>query len=168
MFAIKLETMRKILIPTDFSVASLQLIEYAVLNFPNTKLEIILVAGYKLPDTRWAIIHFNEREQVRKLVKDRFIIAKRRLVTEHKKNIGKLSFELFTGANSFAFQNFLDQLNVEDAIIPKEKSLYCSENKWFDTTKLIKHNVKNVIQVPLEIKEKMLQNKSSLISLFNL
>lgn len=160
--------MRKILIPTDFSVDSLQLIDYAVINFPDTKLDIILTAGYRLPDRRWDITHFSESEQIRKFLSDDFTDAKRRVFCEHKNNIATISFQLFTGVNSFAFQNLLEQLNTKDAVIPKDNVLYCPNNKWFDTTGFIKSNVTHVVEAPVELKKEVSHKTFSLIRLFNL
>lgn len=160
--------MRNILIPTDFTIASLQLIEYALLNFPNTKLNIVLIAGFRSPDTRWTIFHFNEREQIRKQISEEFNEAKRLLIREHKEVIENITFQLFTGVNSFAFQNFLQQHEVTDAVIPKSNSIQYPSRKFFDTTKFIKKNVKNIIEVPVEFTEEVPQKKYSLISLFNL
>lgn len=168
MFAQKLEKMRKVLIPTDFTVESLQLVEYAILNFPDTKLDIRLVSGYRMPNTRWALIHFNESELVRKQFTKSFKNAKRRILREHNNNIERLTFELFTGVNSFAFENLLEQIDTDDAIVPKGTALNGSSNNWFDTTNLIKKNVKNVIEVQMEPTEEVPQKKFSLISLFNL
>jgi hypothetical protein len=160
--------MKNILIPTDFTIESLQLIEYALLNFPNTKLNIVLIAGLRLPDTRWAIFHFSQSEQIKKQLSDEFNEAKRLIIHEHKEAIGNITFQLFSGVNSFAFQNFLEQLNADDAVIPQGNSLYCPKRKWFDTTRLIKKNVKNVIEVPVELTKEVSQKKYSIISLFNL
>jgi len=160
--------MRRILIPTDFTINSLQLVEYAILNFPDTKLDIVLIAGYRLPDTRWGVTHFHEREKIREQVSGKFKEAKRRIVLEHKNAIETISFELFTGVNSFAFQNFLEQINVDDAVVPSKKALFCPNSKWFDTTDFIKSNMKNVIETPIEISEEVTDKKFSLISLFNL
>jgi len=160
--------MKKILIPTDFSVASLQLVEYAVLNNPESRLHIVLVAGHRLPDTRWAMIHFNEREEIHKQFTDVFITAKRCLMLEHKKSIETISFELFTGENSCAFQNFLEHLDADEAIVPKARSLHCRDRKWFDTTKYLKKNVKNVTEVPVEGPVGIPKQKFSFINLFNL
>ncbi|MCB0704215.1 MAG: hypothetical protein KDC34_02855 [Saprospiraceae bacterium] len=160
--------MKKVLIPTDFSVDSLQLVEYAVLNNPKSKLHIIFVAGFRLPDTRWGLTHFSQSEEVHKQCTDDFITAKRSLMLEHKKSIETISFELFTGENSFAFQNFLKQLNAADTIIPKEKSLYSRNKKWFDTTEFLRKNVRNVTEVPVGRAVEIPQLKFSLINLFNL
>ena len=86
---------------------------------------------------------------------------------EHKNNIETISFELFTGVNSLAFQNFLEKIDAEDAIVPEQKVLSCKNSNWFDTTKLIKKNVKNVIEVPIEFSVEATQKKFSLTSLFN-
>ena len=160
--------MRNILIPTDFTIASLQLIEYALLNFPNTKLNIVLIAGFRLPDTRWAVFHFSESKQIRMQLSEEFIEAKHLIIREHKEAIENITFQLFSGVNSFAFQNFLEQLHLDYAVIPKGNTLYYPNRKWFDTTRLIKKNVKNIIEVPVELKEEVSQKKYSLISLFNL
>lgn len=160
--------MRKVIIPTNFTVESLQLVEYAILNFPNSKLDIILNAGFRLPETRWDLIHFNETEQIAKQLSKEFIENKRRLILEHKDSINKISFEIFSGVNSFAFKNFLAQIAADSAIIPKDSKLQCRSNRWFDTTGFIKKNIKNAIQVPFEDAVHVPQKKYSLVNLFNL
>lgn len=160
--------MKKILIPTDFTVESLQLVEYAILNFPDTKLEIILIAGYKLPETRWDATHFKAKEQFRKQLSNEFMAYERRLILEHQNHIASISFELFTGINSYAFQNFLKQLAVEDAVIPKEAFFHSPNYKWFDTTKYVKKCVNNIVEVSLDVTDEVPQRKFSLVSLFNL
>lgn len=168
MFAKKLEKMKKVLIPTDFSVDSLQLIEYAILNNPNSKLHIILVAGHKLPNTRWAITYFCEKEELYKHFTDDFITAKRSLMLEHQKSIETIRFKLYTGKNSFAFQNFLDQIEADNTIVPKSKCLHCTSKKWFDTTKFLRKNVPNAIEVPVERTLEVSHQKFSLANLLNL
>ncbi|RFN60214.1 hypothetical protein [Marixanthomonas ophiurae] len=167
MFAEKLEKMRKILIPTDFTVESLQLVEYAILNFPNTKLDIILIAGHKLPNTRWGITHFSSREQIRKQFTDEFVKAKQRLLVEHKQSLDTITCELFTGLNSIAFKNFMEKLGAENAIIPKDKVLQYPGVKWFDTTKFLKKNATEVVEVPAKIDTELSQKKYSFSSLFS-
>jgi len=159
--------MSKIIIPTDFTVESLQLVEYAILNFPNTKLDIVLIAGFWLPDSKWGLIHFSEREQIAKQISQEFNEEKRRLLLENKGTIENISIKLFSGFNSFAFQNFLEQIDAENAIIPKNSKLQYQSKKWFDTTKFIKRGVKNVIEVSYETINKIPQKEYSLISLFN-
>ncbi|WP_339712177.1 universal stress protein [uncultured Kriegella sp.] len=160
--------MKKIIIPTDFTVESLQLIEYAILNFPDTKLDIILVHGFKLPDTRWGLTHFSALREVNKLNTDAFAKAKNMFVREHSDVIVRLRFELFTGSNSFAFRNFAEQLGVKDAIVPKGKFLHVDNSKCFDPTRFVKSNIDNVIEIPFELTEEYQKTKFSLSGLLNL
>ncbi|SDM48549.1 universal stress protein [Kriegella aquimaris] len=159
--------MKKVLIPTDFTVESLQLIEYAILNFPEAKLDIILVHGFRLPDTRWGLTHYSAMREVNKLNTDVFAKAKNMFVREHSDVIGRLRFELFTGNNSFAFQNFAEQLDVKDAIIPKGKFLNVNNSKCFDPTRFIKKNIDNVIEIPFELTEEYQKGRFSLSALLN-
>ncbi|QCX38863.1 hypothetical protein FF125_10605 [Aureibaculum algae] len=159
--------MKKILIPTDFTTGSLQLVEYVILNYPDSYIDIILLAGYKLPDNRITLMHFNGREQINKQLNDDFISAKKSLVHQHKKNINSISIQLFTGVNSYAFNNFLIKLNANDAIVPKEKSLCYHGKRWFDPTKYLRKNVTNIVEVPYKVSTELPQQKFSLINIFN-
>jgi len=149
MFAQKLAKMRKILIPTDFTVESLQLVEYATLNYPDSTLDIILIAGCRLPHSYWGIRHFNEKEQVYNQISNQFIDSKYRLQLEHKNTINSISIRLFTGVNSSAFQNFVENLDVVDAVVPRP-GILCGTKNWFDTTEYIKRNIQNVVEVVIE------------------
>ncbi len=160
--------MKRILIPTDFTVESLQLIEYAILNFPKTKLEIVLVYGFRLPDTRWGLTHFSQLRETNKLVTEEYAKAKNMFVREHGDVIERIRFELFTGSNSFAFQNFVEKLDVKDAIVPKGEFLHFNNSKCFDSTRFIKKNIDNVIEIPFELTEDYHKPKFSLSGLLNL
>lgn len=160
--------MKRILIPTDLTVESLQLIEYAILNFPKTKLEIILVYGFKLPETRWGLAQFSARREILKLTNEAYEKAKRVFIREHADAIENMEVELFTGRNSFAFQNFIEQLNVADAIVPKGKFLDFNDSKSFDPTRFIKKNVANVIEIPLDASKELERSKFSLSHLLNI
>ena len=160
--------MKRVLIPTDFTVESLQLLEYAILNFPRTELDITLVYGFILPDTRWGLIHYSAGSEISKLTSPDYAKAKNAFVREHSDVILDLRIELFTGCNSFAFQNFLEQLDIRDAIIPKGKFLNFDHARCFDPSRFIRKNVENVIEIPLDVTREYPKAKFSLSSLLNL
>ncbi|MGH1432964.1 MAG: hypothetical protein ACRBG0_00745 [Lewinella sp.] len=160
--------MKKIFIPTDFTPESLELVEYAVLNHPSTQLNIILLAGFRSPDKRWDLIHLNPKKEIWGQLNSRFKEFQRRLLLDHKESIVNISFELFTGINSYAFRNFLELHGVEDAVVPAASVLHYRSEKWFDPTSFIKENVKNVIEVPIERTKEVPKRKFSITSLFNL
>jgi len=160
--------MKRVLIPTDFTVESLQLIEYAILNFPQTKLDVVLVYGFRMPETKWGLAHFSATKEINKLNTETFAKAKNAFVREHSDAIQDLRFELFTGYNSSAFQNFIEMLDVKDAIVAKGKFLHFDSVRCFDPTRFIKKNIENVIEIPLETTVEHQKVKFSISSLLNL
>lgn len=142
--------MKKILIPTDFSVGSLQLVEYAILNYPDTKLDIILVHGYRIPDTKWDILHFSPLREINRLCSNTFIKEKQDLVRDHLTEINSICIELFTGNNSEAFKNFVAMHEITDAIVPCDAYLRFPDSRSFDPTALIRKNVPTVTEVSLK------------------
>jgi hypothetical protein len=160
--------MKRVLIPTDFTLESLQLIEYAILNFPKTKLDIILVTGFRLPDTRWGLNNFSAGREINKLTSESYVKAKNVFFREHSDAIQSLGIELFTGHNSFAFKNFSEQLDVKDAVVPQGNFLNFDHPQCFDPTRFIKKNIGNVIEIPLETAVEHKRVKFSLSGLLNL
>lgn len=137
------------MIPTDFSVPSLQLVEYAILNYPNTLLDIVLVHGYRPPTTKWEAINFSPIREINKLSGESFCRAKNQLCREHKGELGNLRVELFTGHNSMAFKNFMEQHQLEEAVVPANRFLMCSGTRSFDVTPLIKKNMPQVVEISM-------------------
>ncbi|GGX22235.1 hypothetical protein [Aquimarina muelleri] len=161
--------MKKILIPTDFTVESLQLIEYGILNYPNTKLDVVLVHGHRMPENKWGVINFSCKRQISNLTKENFIEAKNNFINEHKSEINSIELDLFTGINSVAFKNFCKQHQVEDAIIPKDQFLIFAHKNSFDPTFFMKRNIKNVVEVHLENPNREISRKKfSISNLLNL
>src|SRR5690606_7166934 len=138
---------KKILIPTDFSTESLQLVEFAILNYSDVPLDIVLVHGYRMPEVYWEVLNFSAIREVRQLSTQAFHDAKLELLREHKKEIQSISIELFTGNNSLAFKNFLAQLDISEALIPSENFLQFPNYRSFDPTYFIRKNMENIREI---------------------
>jgi len=159
--------MKKILIPTDFSTESLQLVEFAILNYNEVPLDIVLVHGYRMPEVYWEVLNFSAIREVRHLSTQAFHDAKLELLREHKKEIQSISIELFTGNNSLAFKNFLAQLHVSEALIPSENFLHFPNYRSFDPTYFIRKNMENIREITLEGRSRELQKpRFSVLNLF--
>lgn len=146
--------MKKILIPTDFSTESLQLVEFAILNYSDVPLEIILVHGYRMPEVYWEVLNFSVIREIRQLSSQAFHDAKLELLREHKNEIHSINIELFTGNNSHAFKNFIAQLNVSEALIPSDNFLQFPNYRSFDPTYFIRKNMENIREISLEGKSR--------------
>lgn len=141
--------MQRVLIPTDFSVESLQLIEYAVLNYPRTELEIILVCGYKLPDSMWGLRNFSSGSMVGSLSTEAFKKAVGRINKQYCDQVKVVRIELFIGSNAFSFQNFIEQFEVQDGIVRQVDDLAFENAKCFDPSELMRKCMKHIVVAPV-------------------
>lgn len=157
--------MKRILIPTDFTLESLQLIEYAILNYPDCKLDILLVYGYRMPTTETEAKRHSSSKVINKLAQEAYLNAKKSILLEYNENLNSINFEIFTGVNSFAFQNFIISREITGAIIPNENFLRVDRNKGFDPSPLIKKNIQNTIRVELNSQETKVKRRK--FSIFN-
>ena len=160
--------MKRVLIPTDFTVQSLQLIDYAILNFPNDILDIILISGFELNENLWSMRNYSEQREVNKLCSESYTKAKRIFLREHRDNIERLHIRLFTGHNNVAFQNFVDQNALDTAIIAGEGFLQYQQSRAFDSSTYIKACIKNIIEIPLEQKSSYKNPQLSISTIYNL
>jgi len=140
--------MRNLLIPTDLTCESLQLIEYAILNVPNEKLNIHLVHGYKLPEFRWSLLQFSKKHQAARLMKKDFKKTIENLKKEHASKINDIEVHVLYGNSLEEFRSFIDQLNIKTAVIGKSVESQKSSNRSFSTIKYILKTVNDVIEVP--------------------
>lgn len=140
--------MSKIIIPTDFSTKSLQLVEYAVLNKYKNPISILLVHGYHMSYQYWDMIHFSKSEIINQLCSEEFKEMRRILLLEHKFDIAAIDIDLFMGNNSVAFQSLLNQHHITHGLIPNKPLDSFSNRRSFDPTQFIKKTVKNLKIVP--------------------
>lgn len=139
--------MKTIIIPTDLSLGSLDLVKNAVLNFPGEKINIVLTYGMKLAMSEFQPMEFLGNRNYKSEICHKFTRLKKRLFIEHKNQINKIDIEVFTGTNAIAFSNFLKRNNISIALIPNTALRNFPTKKHYDITKLIKSNMSNIIEV---------------------
>ena len=143
--------MEKILIPTDFTEESLQLIEFALLNFTSDKIDIVLVHGYRIPDID--IRHYSPNKVLSRLCSGNFSRTLRNLANEHQDRINNIRIQLYTGCNSLVFNEFLRENEISASVLPNSEFSFDRRSRSFDLTRLILKNVKRSVTVPLTMPE---------------
>ncbi|WP_299780975.1 hypothetical protein [uncultured Formosa sp.] len=155
--------MKTILIPTDFSEKSLQLIKNAVLHFPEESIQIVLATGYQT-----SILNWSTKSKLVSIIADKkFYKLLSDIKLEHGSKISNVNIDLYTGKTNEAFKAFLESNNIEDAIIPKNKLIQFPNNKCFDICDLIHSFSPNVSSVDYESDENSPPKRSKLFSLKN-
>ncbi|WP_159023255.1 hypothetical protein [Formosa sp. L2A11] len=148
--------MKTVLIPTDFSEKSLQLIKNAVLHYPEESIKLVLATGYKTSTvncyTKSKLISIISDKQFHNLLSD--------IKLEHGSKISNVKIDLYTGKTNEDFKSFLETHRIEAAIIPKNKLTQFPNNKCFNICDLIHSFSPNVSRVDYESDENTSQKRS--------
>jgi hypothetical protein len=121
---------RTILVPTDFSIESLNLFKYAA-QHAQEPLNIVLVHGLHLSDSIFDLLFRTRTDSVSKLTNPDFEDACLILRNKYASHINSFRIEIFSGVTQSAFQNFLEGNRITEILIPKTYTLRLS-GKSFD------------------------------------
>lgn len=138
--------MRKtILIPTDFTVNSLNTLKTVLTNnSSDTSLDIILLHGLTLSDSIRELLFFSKMKQIDSLTNNEFEEAYEVLCNKFDSQINSFKIDLFTGYNQTAFNSYLKANKVETIFISNGKQKL-SHRKSFDLSPFIRKSNVEVI-----------------------
>ncbi len=131
--------MRKtILIPTDFSVQSLNILK-SILgnNSSKTKFDIILIHGFRLSDSIMDLLFYSKHQQINTLTTSEFKEACGVIKNKYDSQINSLTIDLFTGFNVSSFNNYLEANKIEEIFV-SDKEMTLTNKSSFDLSKYIK------------------------------
>ena len=140
--------MRKtVLIPTDFTVQSLNILKSVLSTNPsNIKLDIILLHGLTLNDSIRDLLFSSKHQQIESLTTPEFDEACEVIKNKFDSQISSLRVDLFTGYNVSAFNNYLEGNRVVDIYVSDKKPVFTNK-KSFDLSRFIEKSSTNVITV---------------------
>ncbi|MDW5288481.1 hypothetical protein [Formosa sp. PL04] len=129
--------MKTVLIPTDFSENSLQLIKNAVLHYPNETIKLVLASGYRMSINAFNQSSNSRPKLIKSLANKQFYKTLSGLILDHKNKISNVKIELYTGNTNDAFKDFLITNNIDESLIPNNNLSQFPNKKCFDLTGLI-------------------------------
>ena len=140
--------MRKtVLIPTDFTVQSLNILKSVLSTNPSTiKLDIILLHGLTLNDSIRDLLFSSKHQQIESLTTPEFDEACEVIKNKFDSQISSLRVDLFTGYNVSAFINYLEGNRVVEIYVSNNKPVFTNK-KSFDLSRFIEKSAVNVITV---------------------
>ena len=155
--------MRKtILIPTDFTVTSLNTLK-AVLNTnsSDTTLDIILLHGMTSSDSIRDLLFFSKMKQIETLTNNEFEEAYEVLCNKFDSQINSFKIDLFSGYNQTAFNSYL-KANKVDTIFIANRKQKLSHRKSFDLSPFIRKS--NIEVITLNTNTETLQQEKGKIT----
>ncbi|MFT3681509.1 MAG: universal stress protein [Ferruginibacter sp.] len=110
--------MTNILIPTDFTAASLQLAEQAVQALEVNKATIILFHAFELPASEFDLLVPGRKKPYADLVTDSFRQACKQFKEQYPGAVQKICFKFMEGSSARLFRNFVDANEIDLIIFP--------------------------------------------------
>lgn len=139
---------KTILIPTDFTVNSLNLVKIALQeNYEkNYKLRIILVHGAWMPTSITELLFYSKRDLLDKLQTDEFRSSCQLLQGKYEDKIEQMSIDIFSGRNQAAFTNFLEANKVDEGYISTNYKIKLKHSRSFDIIPFFNRSKINLIE----------------------
>jgi hypothetical protein len=128
---------KKVLIPTDFKIESLNTLKYCLEERKHEKSSVILMYSAYNSDSITELLFYNPAKIVEGLVSTNFKDAINIIKNTYESSIHSFKIELFHGLNRNAFLNFYEAHKIDLVYLPKEYRLKLYEN-GFDPIPLIK------------------------------
>ncbi len=136
--------MKKVLIPTDLSVKSLKLAEYAFKLNTNEVIDIVFMYPYRLPVWERDLYNFNPGRVIIENANEGFREAKDELVRRYYVNVNSILIKMYTGVTAVAFKNFTDAHEIKAAVIPQAGFLDFTKDSLFDPIRLIQREIPEI------------------------
>ena len=114
--------MTNILVPTDFTPASLKTAELAIKESGESNINIILFHAFELPSNAFDLLGSGYREPAQELVNEPFRMACRQLKNDHPKQVGKIMVRCMNGNTKALFRNFAEANDVDLIFCPDSYS----------------------------------------------
>lgn len=111
--------MRNVLIPTDYSLASLELVEKTVQSLRHQNLNIILFHAFEIPFFASDIVGNNGKLPYRDIVTDAFRNGCKRLKEQYPKAIQSILLRHLYGNTAAVFHNFCDANDIDLIVFPE-------------------------------------------------
>lgn len=129
---------KTVLIPTDFSIESLNLFKYAAQEAKDENINVIFLHGVSLNFSITDLLFYSKKALVESLSNNDFRDACEIITNKFASRIHATRIEIFTGTRQRAFEQFIEANRVSEILIPKEYTFKFSDQRSFDPTPFIK------------------------------
>lgn len=114
------QTTKNILIPTDFTIESLNLFKTAAQQMEGGKANIVFFHAMVLENSIFELLFFSPQKCLEELIPKEFTDGCRIISNKYSSKITDFRFELFTGSGRRSFSNFLVGNEIDQVVIPDE------------------------------------------------
>jgi len=114
---------KKVLVPIDFSVKSLNTLKIALLDLHDTKADIILMYAEHSSSSISDLLFYSSEKRLQALLKPEFKEALIVLKNRYEGVVDTISIDFFHGYGVAAFKNFVEGNQIDVIYLPKHYML---------------------------------------------
>ncbi len=156
-----------ILIPTDFSIASLNLVKQALTDHPEAPIDLLLVFECRLTDSITDLIFLSKKSLIDGHMSADFQDGIDILKNRFADNIRTLRIEPFFGFTNRAFRDFATANDVVHAYIPSTEALTSAHREMAQLCQYIQKNALPHTSASWKEQQDYNQSEASVFQLFN-
>jgi hypothetical protein len=136
--SIKVTTMINILVPTDFTVASVSWIRAAVKASEAAECNVILFHAFAIPDSPFDLLASDEPPVPSGMLTDAFRVACKQAKLDANKSVRKIVVRTMRGNSKPLFRNFIDANEIDMIYFPEGALLKKAHPSSLDPLPLFK------------------------------
>ncbi len=156
---------KKVLIPTDFSIESLNTLRFFLHDHAADTYDIVLLHGRQSSDAINDLLFFSKSRALESLKSNEFEEACTIIRNKYASSIHSLTYDLFSGFTQAAFQNYITARKIDLAVIPRSYRPSYRNTRSFNLLPYIRKSRMETIEVGWE-KSELYTNEGNLSALF--
>jgi hypothetical protein len=129
--------MKQILIPTDFSLSSLDLVEQTAETLNADRMNVILFHVFDMPSGIRDLLFLNKSIHHTNLVSDQFMVKCEALKKRYPFNIHSITLQYVYGDSKSIFKSFLAACGADMIVCPDHLKLRLTHPSSVDPSRLI-------------------------------
>lgn len=141
--------MKTVLVPTDFNVESLKIIDALVLTNKPENVGVIFMHAFKLSDSITDMLMLSRRSKDFRNISDEFYTGMDAFKKKYPGDLKFIGIEYFYGSTVAAFRNFIDGVKADVVAYPKDYNFNPIHKSSINPASLTKHCGCQVIELDI-------------------
>ncbi len=157
---------KNVLIPTDFTIESLNVVKSVLNNRPDgCRYNIVLLHGIRMSDSITDLLFFSKAKVLESLNSRSFEEACDVIKNKYASAVASIRTDIYTGNTRAAFNDYLIANRIDEVYIPGRYDLQLNSKKSIDILPYIKGCKRPVYEIEWNM-EVMLPEKGKLAEIF--
>jgi hypothetical protein len=158
-----MNNLNKVIIPTDFSVKSLNFVIEFLKNNSSNQYDIVLLHGYDIPQTISDLLFFSKTKLLNKLQSKEFTDALHVIENHFESSIKTITIDFITSEQKQYIKNYLEVQNLAQIVTIENYAMSFKDKNSFDVNKLLKNNIVSDYKI-MHQEDNYVMNNTELIS----